>query len=56
MKKYINKKGTPITLGDTVSYMKRDHIITRIWRNKLGVVKLEFESGIIVEADHLVMP
>ena len=44
MKKYTNKQGNLLNLGDRVWFKRVQFYISRIYRDRLGVVILELET------------
>ena len=51
MKQHINKHGATINLGDTVNFKGKRFIVKRLYRDKLGVAKIETCEGVIFDAD-----
>lgn len=45
MKKYTNKQGNLLNLGDRVWFKRAQFYISRMYRDRLGVVILELETS-----------
>jgi len=53
MKKHINSKGVSIQVGDTINWRTASFKVARIYRDKLGIAKIETDNGVIFEANSI---